>query len=255
MSALRQRMIEDMKLHGFSESTQESYVGAVRQLAKYYMRSPEELSQEEIRNFFLWLIQGKNASPSTVRQYLSGIKFLYESTLRRDGYTLELVRPAKRKTLPVVLSQQEVHEVLRLVERPRYRMALQLIYACGLRLRKAMQVKVADLDADRRLLWVRKGKGGKDRSVPLAERTLKDLNRYRKRFQPKSYLFPARGKDCPLQECGLQRAFKAALTHSGINGLRICNPPEKLPNVTCVLSAAPPSWFCDTLAPTQRAPP
>jgi integrase len=158
-----------------------------------------------------------NASPSTVRQYLCGIQFFYESTLRRDGYTLDLVRPAKRKTLPLVLSQQEVNELLRLVDNPRCRMALKLIYACGLGLKGALHVKVADLDAERGLLWVRQGKGGKDRSVPLAERTLDDLKRYRKRFEPETYLFAGRDKSSPLQECALQRAFKAALAQSGIN--------------------------------------
>jgi site-specific recombinase XerD len=210
-------MIEDMKLHGFSEQTQECYVGAVRQLAKYYMRAPDQLTEEEIRAFFLWLTTEKQASPCTVRQYLSGIRFLYESTLRRDWPVLDLVRPAKRKKLPVVLSRQEVHQVLREVEHPRYRMAFRLIYACGLRLLEATHLTVGDIDRDRRLLWVRHGKGNKDRRIPLAERTLEELRIYQKRFHPETYLFPARGTSGPVHECSLQRAFRAALRRTAIN--------------------------------------
>jgi len=217
MTELRRRMIEDMKLHGFSARTQASYLAVVRQLAKYYMRSPDELSEDELRQFFLWLVQERNASPSTVRQYLSGIKFFYESTLRRDWYTLDLVRPAKRKTLPVVLSQQEVQHLLSLVDNPKHRMALSLIYACGLRLLEATHLKLADIDVQRMQIWVRNGKGGKDRCVPLAQRTLQELRRYLKRAHTDYHVFAGKGSRSPLNQTTLQRAFKAVLRESGIN--------------------------------------
>ncbi len=164
MSELRRRMIQDMKLRGFTQATQESYLGSVRQVAKYYMRSPDRLSEEELRDFFLWLVQERQASPSTVRQYLSGIKFLYEHTLRRDWPTLGLIRPVKRWVLSGVLSREEVGDLLGRVKIFKHRVALDLIYACGLRLLQATRLHVTDVDTQRMQILVRKGKGGKDTS-------------------------------------------------------------------------------------------
>jgi site-specific recombinase XerD len=208
-------MIEDMKLHGFSERTQASYLATVRQLAKHYMRSPDQLSEEDLRIFFLHLVQERKASPSTVRQYLSGIKFFYESTLGREWPTLSLVRPAKRRTLPVILSREEVWDLLGRVETFKHRVALNLIYSCGLRLLDATHLRLTDVDAERMQVWIRHGKGGKDRYVPLGSAMLAELREYQKRYNPKGYLFPGKNGS-PLHESTLQRAFKSVLRSSGI---------------------------------------
>jgi integrase/recombinase XerD len=134
MSAIRQRMIEDMQLHGYAAKTQEAYVGAVRGLAKYYKRSPEEITQEEVRAYFLWLVKERGVARSTLTIHLSGIKFLFEKTLKREWIIFNLVRPQKRTKLPVVLSSEETKHLLSLVRMPKFRMALTVIYACGLRL-------------------------------------------------------------------------------------------------------------------------
>jgi site-specific recombinase XerD len=104
MTALRQKMIEDMQLHGYAERTQESYLLAVRQLAEYYHKSPDEISEEELRQYFLYLKNDKKASRSTITLALCGIKFFYERTLKREWATLALLRPPKENKLPVVLS-------------------------------------------------------------------------------------------------------------------------------------------------------
>ena len=115
MSAIRQRMIEDMQLHGYAAKTQEAYVGAVRGLAKYYKRSPEEITQEEVRAYFLWLVKERGVARSTLTIHLSGIKFLFEKTLKREWIIFNLVRPQKRKKLPVVLSAEETRHLLSLM--------------------------------------------------------------------------------------------------------------------------------------------
>ena len=109
---LRQKLIEDMQLRGLSTSTQENYVRVVRQLAGYYDKSPDRISEEELRRYFLYLSQVKKVSPSTFQIALSAIKFFYEYTLQRQWATLELVRPAREQKLPVVLSVAEVGRVL-----------------------------------------------------------------------------------------------------------------------------------------------
>jgi integrase/recombinase XerD len=216
MTKLRDRMIEDMKLRGFSEKTRESYLAAVRQLAKRYMRSPDLLSEEELRAFFLHLVQERKASPSTVRQYLCGIKFFYERTLHRDWPTLSLVRPAKRRALPVILSREEVRDLLDRVRTYKHRVALTLIYSCGLRLLEATHLLLTDVDSQRMQLWIRNGKGGKDRYVPLGLTMLQELRLYARQAKPPTHLFPGKNGR-PLHETALQRAFKDALRSSGID--------------------------------------
>lgn len=111
MTPLRQRMIEDMQLRGLSERTQETYVWAVRQLAEHYGKSPARITEEELRQYFLYLTNEKRVSRSTCTVALCAIKFLYEHTLKRVWPTLHLVRPAKERKLPVVLSRDEVRRI------------------------------------------------------------------------------------------------------------------------------------------------
>lgn len=217
MSALRQRMIEDMRLHGYSAKTQEAYIGAVRGLAKYYHRSPEAITQEEVRAYFLWMVQEKGVAHSTLKIHLSGIKYFYEKTLKREWFIFNLVRPQKRKKLPVVLSHDEAKQLLSLVQVPKYRMALTTIYACGLRLSEGVNLNVKDIDGKRMTIHIRNGKGGKDRYIPLPHRLLVMLREYWIIHKPFAYLFPGKDKRTALCATSLQKTFKAVLRHSGIN--------------------------------------
>jgi len=217
MTELRRRMLQDLQLHGYAERTQSSYVAAVALLAKFFGRSPDLISDEDLRCYFLHLINERQASRSTVRQYLCGIKFFFETTLARPMPALDLIKPRKRIKLPVVLSVEEVRTVLALVRQPVARMALGLIYACGLRLSEGRQVQVEDIDSARHLLWVRDGKGGRDRSVPLPEVTLQRLRCYWRDWHPQPpWLFPARSETGPVGPSLLQKSFKAALRQSPV---------------------------------------
>lgn len=216
MSAIRQRMIEDMQLHGYAARTQTSYLGAVRGLAGHYHRSPETISQDELRSYFLYLVKERGVARSTLTIYLSGIRFFFEKTLKQEWHIFDLVRPKKRKKLPVVLSTEEVKRLLLIFQNPTVRMALTVIYACGLRLSEGLQLKVRDVDSSRMLLWVRNGKGGKDRCVPLPERLLELLREYWKLRRPRLYLFTNAKNREPLSSTTLQKTFKIVLIQSGI---------------------------------------
>lgn len=216
MSALRQRMVEDMQLRGLAEKTQKSYVDSVRGLAKFYGRSPEHLSEEEVRQFFLHLITQRRASSSTVRVYLCGIRLLYETTLKREWRVLDLVRPQARVKLPVVLTLEEIHQVFVLIRHPVVRPCLSAIYSCGLRLSEGAHLQVADVDGARMLVRVRNGKGGRDRYVPLPERLLEIMRSYWSERRPGPWLFPDRSGERPVSHCTLQKTFTAAWRQSGI---------------------------------------
>jgi integrase/recombinase XerD len=216
MTTLRSRMLEDLQLRGLAPKTQQCYVAAVHQLAQHYRRAPDQLSKEELRQYFLFLLNEKKVAESTFRIHLYGIRFFYEFTLQRPWPVFDLVRPRNSQKLPVVLSPQEVRSLLALVERPNARMCLTMIYACGLRLREGTQLQVSDIDPQRMLVQVRQGKGGKDRLVLLPERTLELLRAYWQVARPRPWLFPARDQQTPLPATTLQKTFKLVVRQSGL---------------------------------------
>ena len=166
MTPLRQRMLEDMQLHGLSARTQQSYLGALRQLAVHYSKAPDLLSEDELRQYFLYLRNDRKAARSTITIALCAIKFLFERTLQRPWPTLELLRPPTEHKLPVVLSVEEVHDILARVHIARYRVCLSVISACGLRLLEGVSLSVPQIDSARMVLHIQGGKGNKDRYVP-----------------------------------------------------------------------------------------
>jgi len=224
MTALRQKLIEDMQLRGLSTSTQENYVRVVRQLARYYNKSPDRISEEELRQYFLYLSQVKKVSPSTFQIALSAIKFFYEYTLQRQWATLELVKPIRETKLPVVLSVEEVGRVLARVRRARYRVCLSAIYACGLRLQEGIHLQVGDIDSQRMCIHVHRGKGNRERYVPLPRSLLELLRKHWSSHHHPIWLFPdsrweggsSVAPAGPVHYRGVQRAFKFALSESGI---------------------------------------
>ena len=218
MNALRQKMIEDMQLRGFAERTQEAYLLAVRQLANHYRKSPDQIEEEELRQYFLFLKNEKHVSRSTCTLALCGIKFFYEQTLGREWKTFEFLRPAKEKKLPVVLSVAEVGRVLSCVHRHKYRVCLTTIYACGLRLLEGVRLQVNDIDGERKFIHVHAGKGGKDRYVPLPDTCLQLLRLHWMTHHNPVWLFPSslEESDRPMDASALQRAFRAAVQESGV---------------------------------------
>jgi integrase/recombinase XerD len=216
MTTLRRRMQEDLQLRGLAPTTQQCYLAAVHQLAQHYRRPPDQLSDAELRQYFLFLLNEKKVAESTFRIHLYGIRFFYERTLQRPWPVFDLVRPRHLQKLPVVLSLREVRSLLALVEHPKARMCLQLIYACGLRLTEGTRLQVSDIDAQRMLVRVHQGKGGKDRFVPLAPRVLELLRAYWQRQRPRPWLFPARDPRRPLPATTLQKTFTRVVRQSGL---------------------------------------
>ena len=224
MTKLRQRMIEDMQLRGLSSSTQGNYIRAVRQLAEHYEKPPDRITEKELRQYFLYLKNIKRVSRSTCTIALCAIKFFYQRTLQRNWVTFDLVRPSREKKLPVILSIDEVRQILGLIYCQHYRSCLTSIYSCGLRISEGVHLQIRDIDSDRMVIHVRSGKGRKDRYVPLPERTLETLRQYWCIHRHPILIFPVRTRHggcvstatTPMSARGVQRAFKAALLESGI---------------------------------------
>jgi integrase/recombinase XerD len=223
MTELRKRMIECLQLRGLAERTQEAYTRAVRQLAAHYHKSPDQISEAELRQYFLFLKNHKHYSRNTMTVALCGIRFFYEQTLNRNWAIFGIVRPAPEKKLPVILSRAEVRQILGHIRLPRYRVCLATIYSCGLRLQEGTHLQVADIDSARMMIHVRHGKGAKDRYVPLPERTLQLLRHYWTTHRNPLLLFPSPGHGevplatatAPMHKSSVQDAFHAALKECG----------------------------------------
>jgi integrase/recombinase XerD len=216
MTPLRLQMIEDMQLNGLSASTQRAYADAIAQLARHFHRSPDQLGEQELRQYFLHLTNEKKVSRSTTTIALCAAKFLYKKTLRRQWSTLELIRPAYARKLPVVLSRDEVRRILNEVQNPTYRACLKTIYSCGLRVFEATHLKVANVDSARMLLLI-DGKGNKQRYVPLPEVTLALLREHWRRHRHPLWLFPApRSRDGLLHQTTLGQALHRACEAAGV---------------------------------------
>ena len=192
------------------------------------MKSPRKncASTSSLARTFGYLTNGKGVSASAFRIALCGIKFFYQYTLKREWPTLDLVRPAKEKKLPVVLSVEEVHQVLGCVRRMHYRVCLTTIYSCGLRLQEGVHLQVADIDSARMLVHVHRGKGAKDRFVPLPQHTLDLLRGYWAAHRNPTWIFPTtRPADVfslaaatrSMEVSSVQRALKAAVVESGLH--------------------------------------
>jgi integrase len=227
MTHLRKRMLEDMQLKGFSERTQECYLRSVRLLSQHFNKPPDHISEEELRDYFLYVKNVKKWKRATVTISLCGIKFFYTQTLKKQWTTFDLVRPQREKRLPVILTRREIGRILKYVRFECYRVCLLVIYSCGLRLGEGCSLKVSDIDSERMVIHIEQGKGAKDRYVPLPQRTLLELRHWYKSHRNPHWIFPAAGRpgkhdefSCAIRATPLnnvQTAFREALRESGVN--------------------------------------
>jgi site-specific recombinase XerD len=223
MTVLRQRMIEDMQLRGLSPHTQEAYVRAVRDLAAYYHKSPDQIHDEELRAYFLYLMNERRLSRSSCTVALCAIKFFYDYTVKKDWPVLEMIRPQKQKRQPVILSREEVRQLLGSIRKPYAQVCLSTIYACGLRISEGLGLQVTQIDSARMQLHIRGSKGHKDRRVPLPQQTLLQLRQFWVTHRHPVWLFPERSRGGVLSDAqggmarsSLSRVLQVALAETDI---------------------------------------
>jgi site-specific recombinase XerD len=216
MTSLRQRFIHDLQLRNYAARTVSTYVGAVARFAAHFGRSPEHLDAQHIRQYQLHLLAQK-ASWSRFNQTVCALRFLYSVTLQRPGIVVMIPYGKKPKTLPCVLSPDEVARLFAVLEHPRDQMLLQTAYAAGLRVSELVRLQVGDIDGQRLVLHIRAGKGGKDRLVPLSALLLQRLRHYWQRYRPQPWLFPGLGPQGHLSTGQVQRLFRRALREAGIS--------------------------------------
>ncbi len=213
------RMAEDMLIRNMAHTTIDSYTYHVDRFAKHYGKNPEDLGPEQIREFQLWMIQEKKCSWSSFNQAVCGLRFLYTFTLPRPWVVQMIPFGNRPKKLPVVLGQSEVHRLIECVTHPKHRAVLLTLYAAGLRLSEATNLKLPDIDSERMQLRIIQAKGNKDRYVPLSPRLLGELRAYWKHDRPKNFLFPGKTDNVPLSGATIQKACKLATASAHIRKL------------------------------------
>ena len=224
MTPLCQQMIAALQLSGKGERTQQSYVREVRLLAQFYRKSPDLISEQELQQYVLHRKNINRLAPSSMRICYSALRFFYHHVLERDWKTLDLMRAESEHRLPAILSLDEVRRLLNAATPLHNRVYFTTVYSCGLRLHEGLYLQVCDIDSPRHMVHVHRGKGAKDRYVPLPQETLELLRRYWKTHRNPTWLFPATGRDhkhmatatSPMRRSSVQGAFRKATQRAGI---------------------------------------
>ncbi|MBU0483694.1 MAG: site-specific integrase [Proteobacteria bacterium] len=217
-------MDKSMQVAGMGKSTRDAYSRAVCKLVEYYDKSPDLITEEELLDYFIFRQDVSEWAPATMRICYSGIKFFFLNILKREWHLLNVIHAKRGRHLPAVLSREEVHDLLGRVDTIHNQVFLKTVYSCGLRLQEALCLEIPDIDGPRHMIHVHRGKGAKDRNVPLPEATYQLLRRYWRTHQNKRFIFPAVGRGnnkgpvsrSPMSTGGVQGAFRRAKEETGI---------------------------------------
>jgi site-specific recombinase XerD len=195
LSPLAKRMLHDMHLSGLSDRTHESYLRAVRKFAQWLGKSPDLASEDDLRRYLLFIKNDQQWQANSLKVAYSGLKFFYARTCPRDWPTLSKLRVAKETKLPTVLTVPEVDQLIVSIRKPAMKCFFWTVYSLGLRLQEALHLQTADIDSQRMLVHIRRGKGHKDRLVPLTSQTLDMLRAHWVTHRNSQWIFPREGRN------------------------------------------------------------
>jgi integrase/recombinase XerD len=216
MSTLREQMAADLQLRGLTPKTQGVYLREVSNYAKYFGKSPDQLGEEELRQYLLYLLKERQLATGTYRFYFQGLKFLYTHTLKRQDVVEKICCPRGDKKLPVVLDLSEVKALLSVTENLKHRAILTIAYSAGLRVSEAARLRVSDIDSKRMMVRVQQGKGRKDRYSILSKTALECLREYWRAYRPTEWLFEGQKPDTPIGYTSIRNIFLEAKERAGI---------------------------------------
>lgn len=219
ISPLRKRMIEDMNIRGMGDKAQKAHIRAVKNFAAFLGRSPDTATPDDLRAYQLHLTE-TGVTPSTFNARIMALRFLFGTTCKKAEMHEHMQFRRQPRRLPVVLSLEDISEILAAAPGPglKYRAALSISYGAGLRASEVCNLKVSDIDSARMLIHVEQGKGRKDRQVMLSPGLLELLRAYWCEARPAGWLFPGKPKINPISPRQLSRAFLTAKQLAGITG-------------------------------------
>ncbi len=210
MTQLRQAMITAMQLRNFSDHTQRAYINAMKQLAIYYQRSPENITEQEAQHYILHLAHERNLTWGTCNVAVSSIRFFYKAVLKKDKDNLYLPHAKIQQCLPDILTQDEIKLLFNVTKNPKHHAIFMTIYSAGLRVSEVTHLTIDDIDSRSNVMCIRQGKGKKDRYAPLSPRLLTELRQYWKIQRTAHWLFPGRETTTPITARAIADAFLKA---------------------------------------------
>ena len=216
MTELKKQMIAEMQLRRLSSGTQTAYLRAARELGRYYGRSPEAMTAQEVRGYLLHLMNEGRLSASTINTVSAALRFLFSATLGRPEVSLAIPPRKTPKPLPDVLSVQEVERLFAASPNIKHRTILMTTYAAGLRRSELVRLKVTDIDSSRMMIRIRQAKGQKDRYTVLSPRLLEALRAYWRRRRPSDWLFPGVKPGQPIGSRTVGYIYTHARDRAGI---------------------------------------
>jgi integrase/recombinase XerD len=216
MDTLREKMLAELQLRGITPRTQTAYLREIANLENYFNKSPEELGEEEVKEYLVHMLEDRGLSSGTYKYYAAGIKFLYRTTLNRGEVVEKIKYPKAKIKLPVVLDLSEVRTMLSVMENLKHRAVLTITYSAGLRVSETAHLKVTDIDSKRMMVRVRQGKGGKDRYTILSKTTLECLREYWRAYRPKDWLFEGQKEGSHICYTSIRNIFVEAKERAGI---------------------------------------
>jgi len=217
VTPLRQRMLEDLQIRNYSPTTVRIYLHCIQAYAWHFHTPPDQLGPEHIRQYQLFLIQEKQVSLPTYIQAACALRFFYTHTLDRKIAIERIPFPRRSRKLPSILSRQEVQALLQAPRTLRHRALLATLYGAGLRVSEVTQLKVADIDAQRSVLWVRQGKRRRDRQTLLSPKLLELLRQYWRAERPANWLFSSTAGARPISPKAVFLACRRAAQIAGIS--------------------------------------
>lgn len=220
MTRLRRRMLEELQRRNYSKCTIRYYLQTVADFAKHFGRSPDKLGPDELRTYQAYLLQERKLAVGTVIARVAALRFFYVRTLKRHQFREDLPYPKDHRRLPTVLSLEEVARLINAAGNLLQRALLMTLYGTGMRRTEVSLLKVSDIDSQRMMIRVERGKGGVGRDIPLSPALLETLREYWRWKKPRTYLFPSnerkRGKDRPISDKTVWYACTEAARHAGL---------------------------------------
>jgi integrase/recombinase XerD len=219
MTSLRKRMLEELQRRNYSPNTIRPYLYAVSDFARYFGKSPDQLGDEHVRQYQLYLLNEKKLGVETIVGRIAALRFFFVKVLRRPYRQVDLVYPKRPERLPIILSEEEVSRLIESASNSYHRVILMMLYGTGLRREELCRLKLIDIDSQRMVIHVRQGKGNRDREVTLSPRLLEVLRAYWKWRKPKIYLFPSQQRkrtEQPISSKTVYHAVRKAAQRAGI---------------------------------------
>ncbi|PYU97814.1 MAG: integrase [Acidobacteria bacterium] len=220
MTQLRRMMLEELQRRNYSAETVRQYLRAVAQFAKHFGKRPDQLGPDELRSYQAYLLRERKLAVGSVVAQVAALRFFYVRTLKRHQFREDLPYPKDRRRLPTVLSLEEVTRLINAAGNLLQRALLMTLYGTGMRRTEVSLLKVSDIDSQRMMVRVERGKGGAGRDIPLSPALLETLREYWRWKKPRTYLFPSserkRGKEQPISDKTVWYACKEAARHAGL---------------------------------------